>query len=103
MQTVATVQEEAEVRVAEAKAKAEGETEAFRSDYPTRLNFPYRLEDKAIKWPFLVEGMWNDGQFTYLRSQRPGDARRCTKKRTANRPWLPTILKKTACISPGMF
>ena len=68
MQTVATVQEEAEVRVAEAKAQAEGETEAFRSDYPTRLNFPYRLEDKAIKWPFLVEGMWNDGQFTYLRS-----------------------------------
>ena len=54
--------------VAEAKAQAEGETEAFRSDYPTRLNFPYRLEDKAIKWPFLVEGMWNDGQFTYLRS-----------------------------------
>ena len=68
MKTVATVQEEAEVRVAEAKAQAEGETEAFRSDYPTRLNFPYRLEDKAIKWPFLVEGMWNDGQFTYLRS-----------------------------------
>ena len=68
MQTVATVQEEAEARVAEAQAQAEGETEAFRSDYPTRLNFPYRLEDKAIKWPFLVEGMWNDGQFTYLRS-----------------------------------
>ena len=68
MKTVATVQEEAEVRVAEAKAQAHGETEAFRSDYPTRLNFPYRLEDKAIKWPFLVEGMWNDGQFTYLRS-----------------------------------
>ena len=68
MKTVATVQEEAEVRVAEAQAQAEGETEAFRSDYPTRLNFPYRLEDKAIKWPFLVEGMWHDGQFTYLRS-----------------------------------
>ena len=32
------------------------------------MNFPYRLEDKAIEWPFLVEGMWNDGQFTYLRS-----------------------------------
>ena len=26
------------------------------------------LDDKAIKWPFLVEGMWHDGQFTYLRS-----------------------------------
>ena len=74
MQTVATVQEEAE-------AQAEGEAEAFRSDYPTRLNFPYRLEDKAIKWPFLVEGMWNDGQFTYLPSlERPGDARAVRRK-----------------------
>ena len=40
MKTVATVQEEAEARVAEAQAQAQGETEAFRSDYPTRLNFP---------------------------------------------------------------
>ena len=80
MKTVATVQEEAEVRVAEAKAQAEGETEAFRSDYPTRLNFPYRLEDKAIKWPFLVEGMWNDGQFNLPSLQRPGDARAVRRK-----------------------
>ena len=83
------------------KALAEGETEAFRSDYPTRLNFPYRLEDKAIEWPFLVEGMWNDGQPTFARTPRRRP--RCTKKRTGNRPWLPTILKKTACISPVMF
>ena len=103
MQTVATVQEEAEARVAEAKTQAEGETEAFRSDYPTRLKFPYRLEDKAIEWPFLVEGMWNDGQFTYLPLPRPGRRLRSMKKRTGNRPWLPTILKKTACISPVMF
>ena len=102
MQTVATVQEEAEVRVAEAKARAEGETEAFRSDYPTRLNFPYRLEDKAIKWPFLVEGMWNDGHLPTF-APTPRRRPRCTKKRTGNRRWLPTILKKTACISPAMF
>ena len=54
MQTVATVQEEAEVRVAEAKAQAEGETEAFRSDYPTRLNRggPHRLDHLAafLRW-----------------------------------------------------
>ena len=68
MQTVATVQEEADARVAASEAQAAGNTEAFRADYPTRLKFPYRLEDKAIKWPFLVEGMWHDGQFTYLRS-----------------------------------
>ena len=26
------------------------------------------MEDKAQNWPFMVEGMWHDGQFTYLRS-----------------------------------
>ena len=40
----------------------------FRSTYPTRLQFPYELDDKAARWPFLVEGMWHDGQFTYVRS-----------------------------------
>ena len=80
MKTVTTVQEEAEVRVAKALAQAEGETEAFRSDYPTRLNFPYRLEDKAIKWPFLVEGMWHDGQFTYLRSNAQETPRAVRRK-----------------------
>ena len=39
-----------------------------RAEYPTRLKFPYRLENKAREWPFLVEGMWHDGRFTYLRS-----------------------------------
>ena len=102
MQTVATVQEEAEVRVAEAKAQAEGEIEAFRSDYPTRLNFPYRLEDKAIKWPFLVEGMWNDGQFTYLRSNAQ-EAPALYEEKDGKPAWLPTILKKTVCLSPVMF
>ena len=54
--------------IADAAALAARETEAFRADYPTRLKFPYRLADKALKWPFLVQGMWHDGQFTYLRS-----------------------------------
>ena len=68
MQTVQAMQDEADSRVAEAEARIGIESEAFRSDYPTRLQFPYRLEDKAAKWPFLVEGIWHDGQFTYLRS-----------------------------------
>ena len=50
------------------QAVAAGESQAFRAEYPTRLKFPYQLEDKARKWPFMVEGMWHDGQFTYLRS-----------------------------------
>ena len=68
MKTAKAAQVDADSRIADAAALAAGETEAFRADYPTRLKFPYRLADKALKWPFLVEGMWHDGQFTYLRS-----------------------------------
>ena len=67
-QTARAAQEDAESRIADAAALAAGETEAFRADYPTRLKFPYRLNKKALEWPFLVQGMWHDGQFTYLRS-----------------------------------
>ena len=102
MQTVATVQEEAEVRVAEAKALAEGETEAFRSDYPTRLNFPYAWRTRRSNgrsWSRECGMTGNLLTFAPTPRRRP----RSTKKRTANRRWLPTILKKTACISPAMF
>ena len=68
MQTAQAAQMDADSRIADAQALAAGESEAFRAAYPTRLKFPYQLEDKARKWPFLVEGMWHDGQFTYLRS-----------------------------------
>ena len=68
METAQAAQVDADTRIADATALAAGESEAFRAAYPTRLKFPYQLEDKARKWPFLVEGMWHDGQFTYLRS-----------------------------------
>ena len=68
IETARAAQVDADARIADAAALAAGETEAFRAEYPTRLKFSYRLEDKAFKWPFLVEGMWHDGRFTYLRS-----------------------------------
>ena len=68
IKTARAAQTDADSRIADTAALAEGESEAFQAEYPTRLKFPYRLEDKAQKWPFLVEGMWHDGQFTYLRS-----------------------------------
>ena len=68
MQRAKAAQEDADARIADATALAAGEAEAFRAEYPTRLKFPYRLENKAREWPFLVEGMWHDGRFTYLRS-----------------------------------
>ena len=30
--------------------------------------FPYQLDEAAKAAPFLVEAMWNDGRFTYLRT-----------------------------------
>ena len=61
-------QTEADQQIDTVRQQAEGEINSFRADYPTRIKFPYRLADKALKWPFLVQGMWHDGQFTYLRS-----------------------------------
>ena len=52
-----------------AQAAAAAEIEAFRASYPTRLAFEYRLDRDASRRPFLVEAMWHDGQFTYLRSR----------------------------------
>ena len=60
---------QADLDVAEARAQAESDVAAFRSTYPTRITFPYRLEEESARWPFLVEAMWSDGQFTYLRSR----------------------------------
>ena len=67
-QTAVDAQTEAAQQVAAVQQQAEVEINSFRAVYPTRLKFPYRLQDKAFKWPFLVQGMWHDGQFTYLRS-----------------------------------
>ena len=67
-QQIMAVQQQAEGEIDAIRQQAEGEISSFRADYPTRIQFPYTLQDKALKWPFLVEGMWHDGQFTYLRS-----------------------------------
>ena len=55
-------------QIAAMRQDATAQIDEFRSSYPTRLEFPYRLDDKALRWPFLVHGMWHDGQFTYVRS-----------------------------------
>ena len=52
----------------EAESRAASAIEAFRAGYPERLAFEYRLDGDAANRPFLVEAMWHDGQFTYLRS-----------------------------------
>ena len=66
---VEAIRAEADSLVAQAQREAERQITAFRSDYPTRIHFPYRLANEAIRSPFFVEAMWSDGQFTYLRSR----------------------------------
>ena len=58
----------ADTAIAEARREAARKITAFQSTYPTRIHFPYRLDDDAYGWPFMVEAMWTDAQFTYLRS-----------------------------------
>ena len=63
--------EDADARIAAARAEAQAAVEAFRAEYPLRLAFEYRLDRSATRRPFLVEAMWHDGEFTYLRSRAP--------------------------------
>jgi type IV secretion system protein VirB9 len=57
---------EARAALKEAEHKAGESLAGFRQDYPSRLQFPYA----PVKYekPFLVRSLWNDGQFTYLKS-----------------------------------
>ena len=59
----------AEEQITAAREAAAEEIDAYRARYPLRIEFPYTLDRKAREWPFLVEAMWHDGQFTYLRSR----------------------------------
>ena len=63
-----SAREAAEAGILEARTQAESAIEEFRAGYPERLAFEYRLDGDAADRPFLVEAMWHDGQFTYLRS-----------------------------------
>lgn len=67
--------EEAEARAAErieaARAAAQQALDADREAYARRLQFDYRWAFNAEpqRHPWLVEGLWHDGQRTYLRTR----------------------------------
>ena len=65
---VHAAQRDAEAQIAAMRQDLAAQVDLFRATYPTRLQFPYELDERAARWPFLVEGMWHDGQFTYVRS-----------------------------------
>ena len=60
-EAVQFAQIDAEAQIAAMRQDAAAQVDAFRSSYPTRLEFPYELDDKAGRWPFLVQSMWHDG------------------------------------------
>ena len=59
----------AAAEVAAAWVEHDAAWERWRNEYPARLRFPYVLDEAAAGYPWLVEGMWHDGRFTYLRSR----------------------------------
>jgi len=61
--------EAADLKSTNAEDNAAEAVNRFRAGYPGRLSFAYRLDKKARQWPFLVDAMWHDGQFTYLRNR----------------------------------
>lgn len=61
-------EEDARSRIAVAQNDAQASINDFRSTYPHKLRWPYRLERSAFQPPFSVEAMWADNRFTYLRS-----------------------------------
>ena len=68
-QAARAAREAADLKSTNAESEAAEAVSRFRAGYPGRLSFAYRLDKKAKQWPFLVDAMWHDGQFTYLRSR----------------------------------
>ena len=54
-------------RVVAARDAAQAELDAEREGYPRQLHFDYRWPEAAAEYPWLLEGMWHDGERTYVR------------------------------------
>ena len=69
--SVAAAEASAAERLDAARAATQGELDARREAYPRRLQFAYQWlgEGKPRHAPYLVEGMWHDGERTYLRTR----------------------------------
>ena len=68
--SVATAEVAAAAQLEAARHATQAELDAGRAAYPRRLQFAYswpRGEPRAA--PFLVEGMWHDGEQTYVRTR----------------------------------
>ncbi len=68
---IQSVREQTAGEVQAAQADAQRQIEKFRSDYPTTLQFDYRLDHKAMRAPFLVSAIFHDSRFTYIKCSAP--------------------------------
>ncbi|MCL5669984.1 MAG: TrbG/VirB9 family P-type conjugative transfer protein, partial [Acidobacteria bacterium] len=68
---IQSVREQTASEVKAAKADAQHQIENFRSEYPTTLQFDYRLNHKAMRAPFLVSAIFHDSRFTYIKCAAP--------------------------------
>jgi hypothetical protein len=57
---------EARTAIDAARRRVDEEVAAFRHAYPSSLRFTYGTP--KYEKPFFVRALWNDGQFTYIRS-----------------------------------
>lgn len=68
------VRDQAAAQVKAAEASAKQQIEKFRSEYPTKLQFDYQLDQKATREPFLLSAIFHDDHFTYIKcaaSEKP--------------------------------
>ena len=68
-EAVAAAEMRAAERIAAARLAAAAKLDADREAYPRRARFDYRWPAEAAAYPWLVEGMWHDGERTYVRTR----------------------------------
>jgi type IV secretory pathway VirB9-like protein len=71
---IQSIREQTAGQIKAAQANAQRQVEKFRSNYPTTLQFDYRLDRKAMRAPFLVSAVFHDSRFTYIKcgaSEKP--------------------------------
>ena len=75
-EAVAATEARAVERVEAARTSAQAALDAQRETYPRQLQFVYRwpVDASPAAFPWLVEGMWHDGQRTYLRTRATSPA-----------------------------
>ena len=68
--SVASAEAAAIERVDAARRATQAELDAGREAYPRRLQFVYEFTGREpLAEPFFVEGMWHDGERTYVRTR----------------------------------